>query len=142
MELFRRLVRGRVEVGVRELGLDTRQEPFKWGSVRDVGGVGLAGSASKEGRDTSLAVDDNGAGVTAVGERSGPTVTHNRQFHRCFLGAVREVPAHKRLDASATANGRVCFAAVFYQKDAWLAICVAHLRVGQLVFWDNAPNRK
>ena len=66
---MRRLARDRVEVGVRKVRLDTLlKEPVEGRCVRDVGGTCLAGTTGEEAGDTSLALSDDGAGITWGGE--------------------------------------------------------------------------
>ena len=73
MSMSRRLGCGLVEVRVGEAGLDMLQKPVERRCVRDVGGnwsfLCLAGTTGEVTPNTSLAINEYGAGVSSPGPR-------------------------------------------------------------------------
>ena len=87
--------------------LDTLvKEPVEGRRVRDVGGICLAGTAVEEADDTSLAVSDDGAGITLGGEGAVlVTVRVDGQLHGRLVSAILEVFADERHDAGSATDG-------------------------------------
>lgn len=78
--MSRRLGRKLVEVGVGEVDLDPLQEPVEASRASDINVLlCLASTASEKSPDTSLAINDVGAGVTWGRERAGPLVVRNNR---------------------------------------------------------------
>ena len=104
--MSRRLCRDWVEVGVGKVLLDTLKQPVEGGRVRDVGGICHAGTAGEEADDASLAVNNDGAGITRGGEGAVPvTIRVDGQLHGRPVSAVLEVFADERHDAGSATDG-------------------------------------
>ena len=67
----------------------------------------------------------------------------NCPLRRRLVSAVRgEVLTHEGVGAGSAANGHACGATALGYNEPWFAACVAHLRVVQLVFLDDALKRQ
>ena len=121
--------------------LDTIVEPVVGRRVRDVKlGICLAGTTGEEADDTSLAVSDDGTGITRSGEGAVlVTVRIDGQLHRRLVSVVLEVFADERHNASSAADGQTGAATVLDNKETLFAIRIEHCRVAQLVFLDDVP---
>ena len=105
--MLRRLSRDWVEVGVGKVLLDTLvKEPVEGRRIRDVDGICLASTAGEVADNTSLAVSDDGAGITQGREGAVlVTVRVDGQLHGRLVSAIIEVFADERHDAGSATDG-------------------------------------
>ncbi len=131
-------------MGARKpVGLDARQKPEEGRRVRDVRGLRLAGTASKEATETSAAVNDDRARIAGGGEDTWLVVVgEDSPLHRRLVSAVVEVLTDEGEGASGAAYGDASGVAVLYDEEARFTVVVEHIRVAHLVFLYEIPKLK
>ena len=142
--MSRRLGHDRVEVSVRKpVLLDALQEPEEGRRVRDVRGLGLAGSPSEEAADAAEAVGDDGARITAGGEDTRLVVVgEDSPLLRGLVSAIGKILADVGEDAGSAADGDTSSNAALYDEQARFTSRVMHIWVPHHVFGDDAPKLK
>jgi len=138
--MSRRLSLDRIEAGVGKGRLDTIKDPEEGRRVCDVNGNCLAGAAGEESNDSSISIDDDGAGIAGGRECAVlVAVWVDGQLHGRLVDPVLEVFPDKRHNAASTTDGHTGAVTVLDNNATWFAVRIEHCRMVQLVFLDDVP---
>jgi len=113
------------DVDARQGFLDERLERIPRSRKSDVGLVGQAATTCENGDNTALPVDDNRAGVAAVGEGTTPAVGDNGGLEGGEVDIAEVVVANKGFEPVHPAGGSACGHTILDHGHRGIALGVA-----------------